>query len=62
MLNEKKAEHIPIVGITCGDINGVGPEVIMKILSDPRITKLCTPVIYGSGKVFAYYRLSLIHI
>lgn len=56
MLNEKKAEYIPVIGISCGDINGVGPEIIMKIFSDPRVTKLCTPVIYGSGKVFAYYR------
>ena len=56
MLNEKEMESIPVIGISCGDINGIGPEIIMKIFSDPRIIKLCTPVIYGSGKVFAYYR------
>ncbi len=53
---EKKAADIPVIGITCGDVNGVGPELIMKIFSDSRMTQLCTPVIYASGKVFAFYR------
>lgn len=44
------------VGITQGDINGVGYEVILKTLSDPRIAEMCTPVVYGSAKVAAYHR------
>lgn len=44
------------VGITHGDINGIGYEVILKTLSDSRIAELCTPVIYGSSKVAAYHR------
>ena len=44
------------VGITHGDINGIGYEVILKALEDPRMTELCTPVIYGSAKIAAYYR------
>lgn len=47
------------VGITQGDINGVGYEVILKTLSDPRITEMCTPVVYGSSKVAAYHRKAL---
>ena len=47
------------VGITQGDINGVGYEVILKTLSDPRFVELCTPVIYGSAKVAAYHRKAL---
>jgi 4-hydroxythreonine-4-phosphate dehydrogenase len=47
------------VGITHGDINGIGYEIILKTFSDPRMTELCTPVIYGSGKVSAYYRKAL---
>ena len=47
------------VGITQGDINGVGYEVILKTFSDPSMLELCTPVIYGSPKVAAYYRKSL---
>ncbi|MCF8360114.1 MAG: 4-hydroxythreonine-4-phosphate dehydrogenase PdxA [Prolixibacteraceae bacterium] len=44
------------VGITHGDINGIGYEVIIKSLSDPRVNELFTPVIYGSPKVAAYHK------
>ena len=47
------------VGITQGDINGVGYEVILKTFADPVMLELCTPVIYGSPKVAAYHRKSL---
>jgi 4-hydroxythreonine-4-phosphate dehydrogenase len=47
------------IGITHGDINGIGCEVIMKTLSDARILELFTPVIYSSPKVIAYYRKAL---
>ncbi|MDD4424703.1 MAG: 4-hydroxythreonine-4-phosphate dehydrogenase PdxA [Mariniphaga sp.] len=47
------------VGITQGDINGIGYEVIMKTLLDPRILEMCTPIIYGSPKVAAYHRKAL---
>ena len=44
------------VGITQGDINGIGYEVIIKSLSDVRMLELCTPVVYGSPKVAAYHK------
>lgn len=44
------------IGITQGDINGIGYEVIIKTLMDARILEICTPVIYGSPKVAAYHR------
>lgn len=47
------------VGITHGDINGIGYEVILKTFADLRITEICTPVIYGSAKVAAYHRKAL---
>lgn len=47
------------VGITHGDFNGVGYEVILKMLDDARILELCTPIIYGSAKIAAFYRKSL---
>ncbi len=47
------------VGITHGDINGIGYEVILKTLLDPRILDMCTPVLYGSPKVAAYHRKAL---
>ena len=52
-------EQLVRVGITHGDINGIGYEVILKTLSDTRITELCTPIIYGSSKVAAYHRKAL---
>ena len=45
-----------VVGITQGDGNGIGYEVIIKALSDERILDLCTPVIYGSSKIFGFYK------
>lgn len=49
----------PVIGITLGDINGIGPEVVIKSLSDSRILNLMTPVIYGSTKVLSFYRKTL---
>lgn len=46
----------PKIGITIGDINGIGPEVIIKALSNPKILELCTPIIYGSSKVMSYHK------
>jgi len=47
------------VGITHGDINGIGYEVLIKTLLDSRIYSICTPIIYGSPKVAAYHRKAL---
>lgn len=47
------------VGITHGDYNGIGYEVILKMLEDPEILELCTPVVYGSAKIAANYRKEL---
>lgn len=55
----KHKNRKPVIGITLGDINGIGPEVIIKALSDPRIFNMITPVIYGSVKVLSYYRKML---
>ena len=45
-----------VVGITQGDGNGISYEVIIKALADERILDLCTPVIYGSSKIFGFYK------
>ena len=47
------------IGITQGDINGIGYEIIIKTLIDNRILDICTPVVYGSAKVAAYHRKAL---
>ncbi|MCC5920307.1 MAG: 4-hydroxythreonine-4-phosphate dehydrogenase PdxA [Cyclobacteriaceae bacterium] len=46
----------PVIGISLGDINGIGPEVIIKTLSDQRILNKVTPIVYGSTKALSYYR------
>ncbi len=49
----------PVVGITQGDGNGIGYEVIIKALADARILESFTPVIYGSSKLFGFYRKTI---
>jgi 4-hydroxythreonine-4-phosphate dehydrogenase len=53
------SQNRPVIGITMGDINGIGPELIIKTFSDQRITEFCTPVIFGSNKVINFYRKSM---
>jgi len=48
-----------VAGISHGDINGIGYEVIIKALMDPTINDICVPVVYGSPKVAAYHRKAL---
>ncbi|MBN2680927.1 MAG: 4-hydroxythreonine-4-phosphate dehydrogenase PdxA [Bacteroidales bacterium] len=52
-------KNIIRVGITQGDINGIGYEVIIKTLQDPRVTENSTPIVYGSPKVASYHRKAL---
>lgn len=54
-IQEKK----PVIGFSCGDINGIGPEIIMKTLSDNRILDLCTPVVFASNKVINFYKRAI---
>ena len=54
-VNDKK----PIIGFSCGDINGIGTEITIKTLGDSRILDFCIPVIFGNNKVLNFYRKSL---
>lgn len=49
----------PIIGISIGDLNGIGPEVIIKTFSDNRMLDMCTPVIFSSARVLNFYRKTL---
>jgi len=49
----------PLIGITCGDLNGIGIELIIKTFSDNRILEHCTPVIFASNKAINFYRKSV---
>ena len=52
-------ENKPVIGVSIGDINGIGIELIIKVFSDSRILDICTPVIFGNNKVINFYRKSL---
>ncbi len=47
------------IGITIGDIGGIGPELLIKTFEDPRWTELCQPIVYGSESVLNYYKTIL---
>src|SRR5688572_27978068 len=49
----------PVIGITCGDLNGIGIELIIKTFSDNRILEQCTPVVFASNKALNFYRKSV---
>ena len=50
MENTKQTSK-PVIAITCGDQNGVGYEIVLKAVSDPHITEICKPVIYGNLQI-----------
>lgn len=54
----KKAENV-IVGISIGDLNGIGSEVILKTFEDTRMLEFCTPVIFGNVKVLSFIKKTL---
>lgn len=51
----KKAENI-IVGISIGDLNGIGGEIVLKTFEDSRMLEFCTPVIFASAKVMNFFK------
>jgi 4-hydroxythreonine-4-phosphate dehydrogenase len=52
-------QNRPAIGISVGDLNGIGIEIIIKTFSDNRILELCTPVIFASNKVINFYKKSI---
>ena len=51
-----KSKQLPKIGITIGDLNGIGPEIVLKCLMDQRFQELCIPVIYGSAQTLIYHK------
>jgi len=49
----------PVIGISCGDLNGIGIELIIKTFSDNRILEHCTPVVFASNKAINFYKKSI---
>jgi len=55
MKREKKLKNLPIIGITMGDPNGIGPEIILKLYKDKRIWSFCLPAVIGDVGVLEKY-------
>ena len=51
----------PVIGITIGDFNGIGPELILKTFSNELVFNYCTPVIYANTYIFKHYANLLDH-
>lgn len=49
----------PIIGISCGDLNGIGLELIIKTVSNSKLLELCTPIVFASNKAINFYRKSI---
>ncbi len=49
----------PVIGISCGDLNGIGMEIIMKTFANSEMLELCTPVVFASSKVASFHRKAL---
>jgi 4-hydroxythreonine-4-phosphate dehydrogenase len=58
-LQNTPSENKPVIGFTCGDINGIGVEIVLKSLADGRFLEFCTPVVFASNKVINFYRKGL---
>ena len=48
-----------IIGISIGDLNGIGPEIVLKSFSDPRMLEFCTPVVFANIKFLTWYKKEL---
>lgn len=55
-MTQQPQNNKPIIGISIGDLNGIGPEVVIKTLADNRILDMCRPVVFSSNKVINYYK------
>jgi 4-phospho-D-threonate 3-dehydrogenase / 4-phospho-D-erythronate 3-dehydrogenase len=61
-LNTLKYDHMsnqqqkPVIGVSVGDVNGIGTELIIKTFSDHRLLEFCTPLIFASNKLINFYR------
>jgi 4-hydroxythreonine-4-phosphate dehydrogenase len=51
--------HRPVIGITCGDLNGIGTELVIKTFSDVRLLEFCTPVLFSNNKLINFYKKSV---
>jgi 4-hydroxythreonine-4-phosphate dehydrogenase len=56
MNKQSERRNVPIIGISCGDLNGIGPEVIFRMFQDNRLFQTGLPVLFGPGKSLHHYK------
>jgi 4-hydroxythreonine-4-phosphate dehydrogenase len=56
MPRDRKKHDLPIVGVSIGDINGIGPEIVLKAFEDERMLECCTPVIFAHTKMLSFLK------
>ena len=59
MQDNSTLSSLPRIGLSHGDINGIGYEIILKTFSDSRMFESLVPVLYGQSKAFSYYKKNL---
>ena len=57
MQDDSLTLQLPRIGLSQGDFNGIGYEVMLKTFSDARMFETFTPVLYGQSKAFSYYKI-----
>ena len=55
-MQDRPTQLFPRIGLSHGDLNGIGYEIILKTFSDARMFESLTPVLYGQSKAFSYYK------
>lgn len=55
-MNASPEQQKPVIGISCGDLNGIGMELIIKAVSDNRLLDICTPLLFASNKLVNFYK------
>jgi 4-phospho-D-threonate 3-dehydrogenase / 4-phospho-D-erythronate 3-dehydrogenase len=53
------SQQRPVIGISIGDLNGIGTELAIKTFSDNRLLEICTPILFASNKLINFYRKSI---
>lgn len=56
MPKNRTKHDLPAVGVSIGDINGIGPEIVLKAFEDERMLECCTPVIFAHTKMLSFLK------
>ncbi len=55
-MTRARTGHLPVLGLTAGDPNGIGPEVSLRAILEAGVWRVCRPLLIGNAGVFEYYK------